>query len=429
LGLFVIYRAVMIELGVSMLGVWSLVLATTAFGRLADVGISAGLARFVARALETGGEAEAAVYTQTAFVSMAAIMAVVAVVGWAPLSVALGFALEGEELAIARALLPWALATFWMLNLNAVAAAALLGMHRSDLRSIANIAGMALQIAVSLLLITHWRLLGLAWAQAAQYVLAVTIAGAFLYRGRLLGGAPAFSWPAFRELIGFGSRLQLGTIANLLFEPASKIVLGHVAGTATLGVFEAAYRMVYQARNIAVMALQNLVPAFTSLQARSTAELTALFRKSSRIAALGGGGLMAAAVIASPLVSIVWLGQFNADFVQLTALIAVCWVVNIVAAPAYFLGLATGRIGANVGGQILTAAISPLSGYVLGHAFGGIGAIVGILAGKVAGDVLPAVFNRPTADWRDAAIANPFNIAATAVVTAVAAILIAIYRG
>ena len=41
LGLFFIYRNVVSELGVAMLGVWSLVLATTAFGRMADVGLAA----------------------------------------------------------------------------------------------------------------------------------------------------------------------------------------------------------------------------------------------------------------------------------------------------------------------------------------------------------------------------------------------------
>ena len=44
LGLFFIYRNVVQVLGISMLGVWSLVLATTAFGRAADVGITGGIA-------------------------------------------------------------------------------------------------------------------------------------------------------------------------------------------------------------------------------------------------------------------------------------------------------------------------------------------------------------------------------------------------
>jgi O-antigen/teichoic acid export membrane protein len=47
--LFALYRYINTTLGVEQLGIWSVVLATASASRLADLGLSAGVTRFVAR--------------------------------------------------------------------------------------------------------------------------------------------------------------------------------------------------------------------------------------------------------------------------------------------------------------------------------------------------------------------------------------------
>lgn len=398
LGLFLIYRNVVAVLGVSMLGVWSLVLATTSFGRLADIGIAAGLSRFIAKACSGSKPDAAPRYFLTGLVSVALIMGVVALIGWWPLHSALSLALSGEELQTARKLLPWALLTFWLLNVNAVTASTLLGLERADLRAITTIAGMCVQIAATYLLIHRWGLQGLAWAQALQYILAIALSCIFLFRMSMFNPAGHwFSLKILKELAGFGAKLQIGTIANLLFEPASKIVLGHVAGTTTLGLFEMAYRMVYQARNVAIMALQNLIPAFVS-RLNDSNETSTLFLKSNRTAALGGAMLMCGIIIASPLISVMWLNHFDPIFCQLVGIVAFGWLVNILSAPSYFYGMATGRINSNIIGQVLTGLLSPTLGYVMGIIWGPMLAVTGIIVGKILGDLFAPIFNRPHGD-------------------------------
>lgn len=395
LGLFLIYRSVVAELGIEMLGVWSIVLATTSFGRMADLGIAAGLSRFIATARAKGDVLLAATYFWTATASIMVLMAAVAFVGYLPLHAALAVALDGDQLEAARALLPWALLTFWLLSINAALFASLLGFHRADLRAIASISGMVLQVAASFLLVKSWGLLGLAWAQISQYVLAIIISLAILAALRAVPKRVALTRSAFKELMGFGIKLQIGTIANLLFEPLSKIVLGAVAGAATVGVFEMAYRMVYQVRSVAIMAFQNLVPAFAELQESAPERSLALFVRSNRIAAASATLLMSAIVIASPLISLVWLRSYSGDFVLFTCLVSLCWTVNILCAPSYFFGMATGRINANIGGQVLTGILSPVLAFILGRWGGPALAVLGVVAGKAIGDVLPAIFNRP----------------------------------
>jgi O-antigen/teichoic acid export membrane protein len=412
LGLFFIYKNVVSTLGVSLLGVWSLVLATTAFGRLADVGISAGLARFVARELAKGKAGSAQRYIETGMLSVAAIMGVLALVAYWPIYFALAIALQGHQLELARQIVPYALLTFWLLNINAVTASALLGMHRADLRSISNICGMLVQIGASLALVKTFQLKGLAWAQTAQYLVAIALSWAFVLR--TTPSVPIvprhLHTDLFKELLGFGAKLQIGTIANLMFEPTTKIILGQIAGTATLGLYELAYRMVYQVRGIAITALQNLVPAFASMREERPEALGALFRKTCRAAALVSAPIMGAVVVGAPVVSLVWIGSYNAEFVRLAALLTLCWSVNILSAPAYFLGMGTGEVNINVGGQVITGVLSPVAAYIFGHQFGPYAAVGGVVAGKAIGDLLPAYFNRPSGRVDDAAIFYAPNI-------------------
>jgi len=413
LGLFFIYRGVVQHLGLSDLGVWSIVLATTAFGRAADVGIAAGLARFIATSNSRSRHDVSSTYFSTALISIFILMGVVALLGWMPLSYALQLTLDGASLSKANDLLPWALLTFWLLNLNAVVAAALLGIQRSDLRATASIAGMALQVFASHALVSTHGLEGLAWAQAAQYVLSLSLGFAAIRWASSIRVSAAINRPALKELIGFGAKLQAGTIANLVFEPTCKLILGAVSGPAAVGLFEMAYRMVYQVRGIAVMSAQNLVPAFASAIQDGPSELAKVFGRGTRACAVASTILMCGLMVGSPLASKLWLGHVAPLFCQLTAILCVCWAINIISAPSYFLGIARGTVNANISGQILTALLAPALAYSLGLQGGIVLATVGIAAGKIAGDILPLMLNRPNGTTTQAAALNFSFIAAT----------------
>ena len=410
LGLFVIYRAVVQELGLGMLGVWSLLLATTAFGRVADLGIAAGLARFVARALAEGDRAGAALFGRTALVAVAIGMGAVAAAALWPLSRALGLALGGADLALARGLLPGALLVFWLGTLRAVVDACLLGAHRADLRAVASVAGMAVQVGVALSLVGTKGLGGLVGAQAAAAVVALAL-GLVLVRRALAvprdAAAPWVSGAALREMLGLGLRLQVGTLATLLVEPLCKIVLGAVGGTALLGVFEMAQRMVYQVRSVAIMALQSTVPEFARIEAEGGETLDRLFGRVCRAAAVTGAGLMAVLAVASPLVSWLWLGRVDPLFVLFTGVLSVGWAVNILAAPAFFLGIARGRVMPGVLGQVLSGVVAPLAVLGIGAALGPVAAVLGVVLGKIPGDLVPAVWTRPGGSWRQGTLAQP----------------------
>ncbi|MEM7295534.1 MAG: hypothetical protein AAF330_02740, partial [Pseudomonadota bacterium] len=183
LGLFVIYRHVVAELGLAMLGVWSVLLATTALGRLADAGIASCLFRFVSRWMALHDAAISALYIRTALTTVGLGMAFATLPLWFGFSQFLQIVLSGAELELARTLLPIALLSLWLISIKSVLDSALLGLHRADAKSLAAIVGMGVQVWLSLLLVRDWGLWGLAAAQAAQFALASTICVVVLWRG------------------------------------------------------------------------------------------------------------------------------------------------------------------------------------------------------------------------------------------------------
>ena len=89
LGLFALYKLINAELGLAALGIWSLVVATTAIARLGDAGIAAGLRRFIALA-GVEPHRDPVAYASTALLSNVALFAALAALAYYPAHYALG---------------------------------------------------------------------------------------------------------------------------------------------------------------------------------------------------------------------------------------------------------------------------------------------------------------------------------------------------
>jgi O-antigen/teichoic acid export membrane protein len=379
--LFFLYRVIVAQLGVKALGIWSLVLATTSLGRLADLGTAAGLGRFVAIAGARQEKDKTIVYVETAIVTNLLLYSAIALAMWAPAYYALSLTISGEILATARALLPFSLLSFVLIGVASATTGAIVGQQRSDQKSVIVIAGLVLQFSASVVLLPHGGLRGLAWAQIAQYALVISLGWMLFLRN--YRGSWTFRLPhrwhreVFRELIGFGAKLQAATIISFLLDPAVKFLMSTYGGLEALGFFEMAQRLVQQARQIIVMPNQVLMPGFVHLMETHPQRIAPLYHKAMALSVVGGFALLGSVALASPLISYVWTGQVTAIFVQFTVILAASWFANLVAAPAYLLGVANGRIGWNLRGHLISLTGTLVAGILLGRSFGAIGTAIG----------------------------------------------------
>ena len=104
--LFLVYRFLVRTIGIEAIGVWSVVLAATSIGRLADLGVSGSVTRFVARALAREHNPVATAYAQTAILMASGLYLVLAVVAYPILGQVLHVTVPNTHLQEAVRLLP-----------------------------------------------------------------------------------------------------------------------------------------------------------------------------------------------------------------------------------------------------------------------------------------------------------------------------------
>src|ERR1700689_5648615 len=150
LTLFLLYKRIVSALGVEALGVWSLVLATTSLGRIADIGAASGLSRFVAAAKARRDPARELIFVETAVITNAVLYLGIALVLWAPAYFGLSLVMKGAALISGRALLPFSLASFVLMGTTNATTGAIVGQHRSDQKSMLMVSGLVVQLLVAL---------------------------------------------------------------------------------------------------------------------------------------------------------------------------------------------------------------------------------------------------------------------------------------
>ena len=396
--IFVLYKVIVAQLGVEALGVWALVLAATSIGRFVDVGMTGGLSRYVAGVgAGAAGPGEVRAYIDTAVLMNSALYGALALGLYWPAWWALGLTLSGAVLAEARSLLPYAIAAFALQNIAAVIVAALTGFHRSYEKSMVMMGTLIIQAIVALSLIGPLGLKGVAIGQIVQYLL-LMLAGWLLVMRQSEGHwtltiPHRFRKTALLDLVGFGVRLQALNVATFLFDPIVKFTFSAIGGVAALGLYELVQRGLLQLRQILLAPTQNLTPLFAAASHRNRADLGRTYQQAVALMIAAAVPAMGAMAVGSPILSLIWLGRVDETFVLYSFIAATGWLVNILGAPAWHLGVGTGRLRWNIAGALLSSAGGLVLGYGLGRLFGPTGVLVGAMIAVAGGGLLTWVMN------------------------------------
>lgn len=395
--LFVLYRLILKHLGVSALGVWSLVLATTSLARVADIGASGGLGRYVAisQARGEGGEASL-VYVETALIANTLFYLLLGLLLYWPAWWGLGLSMHGPALEQGRALLPFAIGSLVLQNLANVTTAALIGFHRSYQKSMLTLGTLMVQAVVALATIGKLGLAGVALAQIIQYVL-LAIFGWFLVLRAADGPRFALPWRfragPLRELMGFGLRLQGLNIASFLYDPLTKFAFSSFAGLNALGLYELASRGVLQVRQLVVAPAQNLTPLFAAAHEKDPDQIRPIYEDALTAIIVAAALGMGAMAVGSPILSLIWMRHIEPTFVIFSCILATGWFLNVVATPGYFLGMGSGRLRWNIVGSLLSTLASPILVWLLARPLGGAGAATAAMIAISMGGLLTWALN------------------------------------
>lgn len=386
---FVLYRYLYGRLGVEQIGVWSLVLAATSISRIGDLGLSAGVVRFVAQALGRGDAQRAADVVETVTLTLGAFMVVLLVVCYPLFVLALNYFVPARGVPMALSILPYALISLWTMVVVSVISGGLDGCMRMDLRSLLMGLSHLVYFVLAVLLVPKYGLEGVAVAQLLQSI-GLVILMWWLLR-RQLKEVPLiplhWNFPVLKEMIGYGVNFQIITVTNMLFDPVVKALMSKFGGLEALGYYEMANKLILQGRAIIIEASRVMVPAIAASQVHDAAKAKQLFITSYHMTFYVSVLFYGLLGISITTISMLWLGHYQATFIQYALLLNLAWFANTLIGPAYFSNLGSGKLRPNMLSHAIMGLWSLIFGVVLGLNYGGVGVVIGTITGLLVGSM------------------------------------------
>ncbi|UCV29982.1 lipopolysaccharide biosynthesis protein [Ferribacterium limneticum] len=360
---FVLYKYLYNTLGPEVLGLWAVVLASVSLGRLAELGFSTTILRYVSRHLANGNKEHAARILETGLISIGCPFALVLLVLYPIANESMRYVVPIGNLVAAREILPYALGTLWFGVTGSIIQSALDGCGRMDIKSRILIIGNLVYVPAAILLVQNWNITGLAACQLLQSA----IVGILVWRATRQE-LPALKWAplnwdkaCFREILGYAAGLQLGNLLLMLFEPATKILLSRYCGLNEVAHFEMANQVVSRVRALITSATQAYLPTLSS-SAENVSFVRQIVREAMIFTAGIGLPVMAVLVISFPVISILWIGQIQTDFIVYGWILGLGWLISTLAIPMYYYCVGAGRIQTILFSQILMVSLNILLG-------------------------------------------------------------------
>ena len=393
------YWLLLRALSVAQIGLWSLIVGSTMVARLSEMGLGAGVMRFVAGDLASGRPQYAARTIGMAGLAATALVGALALVVEPFLHGYLLRITPPELHGAVGVLLPAALLGVVLTTAGNVVLAAIDGCQRMDLRACLAIGSSLIQLGMTWFVLPRWGLLGLGLVQVVQagaLLLAGLVTMAWLLR-RPLRDYLGFERARFREMVVYGGGLQVSAIAQMLFEPLLKVLLTAYSGLTLTGYFDMANRIVLQFRSLIVAAYTALVPHVAALSGSGQlrpAQLRAIYCESCAVLLYVVLPYFACLAAALPLTLTLWKGQFDHAFLAVALLQCAAWLLNMLNLPSYLLNVGTGELRWNIASHVVIALGCLVLGPLLGELAGGVGVLGVGAAAMVLGSLLvPLAFH------------------------------------
>ena len=377
--LFISYKYLITELGVEKLGVWSLIVASVSLLNIGSLGLSSTLVKYVAKHLVSNNQERISSIIQTALITVVIAAIVLLVIVYVLANILLQAIIPHNQIALATMLLPYSLLNVGLLLPAGILLSALDGAQKIYLRNLLLIASSVFFLIILFYLVPTFDLLGVVYAQICQALFTLLL-GWYIVK-KVLHFLPIipYKWDlkSLREIIGYGTNLQLITIFQMLYEPVTKSMLTIFGGLTSVGYYEMANRLVLKTREIIVSIFQVLVPVYATQVEKNIDSIKSTYSKSFNYSLFLSIPLFSLLIVATPLISILWLGLFEFQFYVFSIILFCAWFINVINTPAYFAFLGIGLLKWNVLSHLTIGILNLILCYILGLYFGGVGTVLG----------------------------------------------------
>ena len=373
-----LYKYLLSTIGIELLGVWSLIIATTSVALIANFGISSSIVKFVATyyARNEIENLRKLIFTASLFIVVTYV--ILSFVLWLLSPYFMPHFIEKKYLVIALQILPYSLFCLVINALGGVISSSLDGIQKNYIKSYIISGSSVLLYIISLVLTPKYGLKGLLFAQIVQALVVLSLSVYFLSKSVV--GIVSLHWnwskKLFKEIIDYGLKMQALSIMQMTFEPVTKGLLSKFGGLAMVGYYEMASRLVSQFRSLIVSANQVIIPVIAAAKEKDVSQIKSIYVKTFSIIMFLNCITTAIIIVASPLISLVWIGKLVPFFLFAVVVNSVVVFVNIMSNPAYFSYLGEGKLNTLIYSYLIIVIVNCGLGYALGHYFFHFGVIV-----------------------------------------------------
>jgi len=250
-----------------------------------------------------------------------------------------------------------------------------------------------LYLALCYLFVPKYGLLGVAYAQVVQALVAMLTSWYFLRREMCFLPVIPCHWSRkrFSEMIVYGANFQISSIMTMLYDPITKALLSKFGDLSMVGYYEMANRMVLQFRALLVSANQVLVPKIAELHEKDPDRIFYIYRENYRLLIYLALPFFSIISVFTPFISDLWIGQYQSLFVTFSYLLIWGTFIHILVAPAYFFYMGIGRMIWNTISHVVIAILNVSLGIVAGLAYGGMGVAWAWVVALVLGSLIIVV--------------------------------------
>jgi|GEM_PF-3521671 O-antigen/teichoic acid export membrane protein len=371
--MFILYGYLTRRLGYSIVGIWALIMSTTAVSRVGEFGLASGLVRFIAAYRAQDRHDDIRLSLHTSLIVMTGGVLVLGVIIFCIAWIALPAFVSPGEIHIARYFLWFAMISFIFNAVVAVFQGVVEGCQRYDIFSILHLLASVVHLIGVVTLVPFFDYRGLAYSQLIQTgFLVITMSMA---ANRLIPDLQwtrlRFSMPHFKQLFSFGIAVQGIFVCHLLFEVLAKGLLGYFGNTAWVGVFEIASKFLLRLRQIFASAIQVTLPFISEKDITAPDEIPGLYARHFPVFILSAMGLFTGLACVAPILSWIIDGAVNTRFIITLMAGCIGWGINTLALPAFYVCLGQGwtrpPVTANTVMLVCLLILGPAAGWGFGY--------------------------------------------------------------
>jgi O-antigen/teichoic acid export membrane protein len=386
---FILAPIMLSRLGLAQFGVWAVTGALAQYARLLDFGVTRSLARFVAlydAKDDRGAIEEALAIGVAAVVALGALIVVVAAVAAPFLDEALGVISSGEMRIVLLSSVGILVSALLVDVINAVP----VGLRQMDAPNLAAVVGGIVNFVASVVvLILSTKLTSYALVQLGSALLGIVLALCSLvwvWRGPYLRRP---NRARAREIVSFGVKSQLVTVAELVNVQTDKVIIAAMLGPATAGAYEIANRVVQGVLAFGTMTLSAIIPTATAeIVERGKGVIEEFYSRYTQRTLAIALPLFGALCVSCPFLLVAWLGERPPDTDQIVILLSVAFSCSLTTGVAMTLVMSDGHPGLVAQTATIVVVLNVASTLAAAPIFGLWGVLIATIGAEIVASAI-----------------------------------------